>query len=266
MRDIRYGARSTVSLDRGQLIGLGFFAVLSGGLMFALGYGAGKNRRPVEAPVASTLGRVDQNHEHQQKLGQVDFTFYESLLEKTPRQKMQDLVPEATKPEPAKVEVAKAPEKLAEPMKFNDALSIKLDEPLKVEPPKEPLKEALAKIDSAEAQAELADPAPALVPPLVVARKAPPPTPTAMLTPESNPASGDYTIQVNAFRTEPEARDFTRKLKAKGFASEVVPAMVNGKGMWYRVRVGRFESEGAAKLYKQKLDREGFTPWVKRID
>src|SRR6185503_10904931 len=93
MRDVRQTSRSVVTLDRAQLVGLGFFAVLSGGLMFGLGYASGKTRRPQEPlpPVAVGIAKVEQNHARHQEMQQeqVDLTFYKALVEKDKEPKPQ---------------------------------------------------------------------------------------------------------------------------------------------------------------------------------
>src|SRR4051812_37733608 len=90
MRENKREPRSIVTLDRAQLVGLGFFAVLSGGLMFGLGYSAGKTRavQLEEAPSQTTLSRIDKKAELHEGIKQdVDLTFYKALVEKEEKQK-----------------------------------------------------------------------------------------------------------------------------------------------------------------------------------
>jgi cell division protein FtsN len=234
MRDVRYGSKSRVTLDQGQLIGLAFFAILSGGLMFALGYATGKNRRVVAPGEVSALSRIDQNHDRarEMKNDTVDLTFYRTLLEKEQRPKVDELVAASEKPAPS-VEV-KAPENKPD-NKTEETLAAVAKEPA-AKPSEPPLLKHSA------------------------------PTPTAVVAAPAPAASGDFTIQVSAFRSDDEARAYVHKLQNKGFAASINPASLSGKGTWYRVRVGRFESDGAARLYKQKLDREGFPAWVVRAE
>ena len=249
--------KSRVSLDQGQLIGLAFFAILSAGLMFALGYATGKNRRPAAAVELSALNRIDQNHDRARdmKADSVDLTFYHTLLEKEQRPKVDELVAaNDAKPAP----VGKAPA-LAE------AKPVAVPE-FKPDPKPSELKVAEAKIEkSAEAKTEetLAAVAKEDTPP---PKRATQQTTTAVVAPPPPSLTGDFTIQVSAFRNEDEARAYVHKLQSKGFGASIVPAALSGKGTWYRVRVGRFESDGAARLYKQKLDREGFPAWVVRAE
>src|SRR6185436_5862387 len=86
MRDVRQSPRSVVTLDRAQLVGLGFFAVLSGGLMFGLGYSAGKVPRSSEQAKGEppVLTQIDAEHALHQKMkqDQVDYTFFKKLVER----------------------------------------------------------------------------------------------------------------------------------------------------------------------------------------
>ncbi|HWQ35014.1 MAG TPA: YCF48-related protein [Blastocatellia bacterium] len=56
----------------------------------------------------------------------------------------------------------------------------------------------------------------------------------------------DYAVQVAAFRTEAEARALVARLKARGLAAYWIRAVVNGKGVYYRVRFGRFATSHEA--------------------
>lgn len=56
----------------------------------------------------------------------------------------------------------------------------------------------------------------------------------------------DYAVQVAAFRTEAEARALVVRLKARGIAAYWIRAVVNGKGVYYRVRFGRFATSQEA--------------------
>jgi cell division protein FtsN len=77
---------------------------------------------------------------------------------------------------------------------------------------------------------------------------------------------GTFTIQVSAFKTAPEAQSYVKLLSAKGFTAHIKPASVEGKGTWYRVRVGSFTSSAAAETYKDKLARENLPAWIVKAD
>ncbi len=246
MRETQTQGRALLTLDRPQLVGLGFFAILSGGLMFGLGYSAGKNRRgPTFAPdAASALLRIDQKDSLRAKLQQdeakpdVDLTFYKSLVEQPPKEPRPKV--EIQKPVVAKVEVARP-------------------DPIKVDAPKlpkaiEPSTEALTNMRAPEPMP--LEEAPLVEPSLVEAK------------PETKAAKAveKFTIQVSAFKTSGEAASYLKLLQAKGFNAHVTPATVEGKGTWYRVRVGHFQNSAAAETYKQRLTRENVPAWIVKAD
>lgn len=70
-----------------------------------------------------------------------------------------------------------------------------------------------------------------------------------------------YTIQIASAPTESEARELVSELRAKGIEAYWVKADVPGKGTRYRVRLGRFKTQGDAKAsgeraFNQKLIKE----------
>jgi cell division protein FtsN len=66
-------------------------------------------------------------------------------------------------------------------------------------------------------------------------------------------AAGDYTVQVSAFQTSEEAEAYKASLTRKGYDPYVIPAEIAGKGVWYRVRVGRYETKNKANEAKAQL-------------
>ncbi|HJQ70717.1 MAG TPA: SPOR domain-containing protein [Blastocatellia bacterium] len=60
---------------------------------------------------------------------------------------------------------------------------------------------------------------------------------------------GSLTLQTAAFPDEAGANEFTKKLISAGIPAYVVPADLQGKGRWFRVRVGRFSNADDAKKY-----------------
>jgi cell division protein FtsN len=66
-------------------------------------------------------------------------------------------------------------------------------------------------------------------------------------------AAGDYTVQVSAFQTSEEAEAYKASLTRKGYEPYVIPAEIVGKGVWYRVRVGRYETKIKANEAKAQL-------------
>lgn len=237
MRDQRpTTARAVISLDRAQLVGLGFFAVLSGGLMFGLGYASGKTRRqwePTAAP-ATGIAKVEQNHAIQQEMkkGDVDLTFYKALVEK-------DKELAAPKPAAKVAELAKP----VEPKVEKEPPLVQIEKPTEIKAePKEPV--FTSTLPTA--------PAPA-------------PQPELNFDDKPTPTTGHLTIQVSAFTTEGEAQAYVKLLSAKGFKAQVVTRSINGKN-WYKVRIGRFSSDADVQKYKAKLMRENIPAWVVQAD
>jgi cell division septation protein DedD len=71
-----------------------------------------------------------------------------------------------------------------------------------------------------------------------------------------------WTVQVLAERREEEALRSAEILTQKGFPARVESAEVPGKGLWYRVRTGGFDSRAAAAETLERLRRLGFAPVV----
>ena len=51
-----------------------------------------------------------------------------------------------------------------------------------------------------------------------------------------------------------------KKLKGRGYPAYKTIAMVPGKGIWFRIRVGRYSSRDAAADIVGKLKKEGYRP------
>lgn len=71
----------------------------------------------------------------------------------------------------------------------------------------------------------------------------------------SKPAAdtGGFTIQVRSSPNEADAKQFADSLKSAGFDAYVMRADLGGKGVWFRVRVGRFQSREEAQREMGKL-------------
>lgn len=75
---------------------------------------------------------------------------------------------------------------------------------------------------------------------------------------EASPADRPWTVQVNALPDEKTARAWVDRLKDKGYQAYVSEVNHNGK-LWYRVRVGRFETrEEADKVGAVLRSKENF--------
>jgi DedD protein len=74
---------------------------------------------------------------------------------------------------------------------------------------------------------------------------------------------GGYQLQVSSFRTQAEADQFVAQLRARGHKAYVSEAHVPNRGTWFRVRIGPFTSEHAAKAYRASFEeREHVVPFV----
>jgi cell division septation protein DedD len=71
-----------------------------------------------------------------------------------------------------------------------------------------------------------------------------------------------YTLQVGSFSDKGGAQDLVGRLKGKGHEAYLTAVDLGAKGTWYRVRVGRFPTEHAAKWARLDLVREGLSPIV----
>jgi len=106
-------------------------------------------------------------------------------------------------------------------------------------------------------------------PPVTVAavpRPAPPkPAPAASVKPIKGPGapisgSGNFTIQVGAFKDKASADSIVAHLKNKGFAAYVVSP--EGEGL-FNVRVGNFATRADAERVQGKLrDEEKYKPFI----
>lgn len=94
-----------------------------------------------------------------------------------------------------------------------------------------------------------------------------PATPTAAsLAPEGS--DGPFTLQVASFQDEQEARRVSASLRGQGFHTFIVAADVEGRGMWFRVRIGPFRTQGevdrARRDYEERTRQPAIV--VKRED
>lgn len=67
---------------------------------------------------------------------------------------------------------------------------------------------------------------------------------------------GRYTLQVVSYRSEEEAELFAEALRAKGHDAFVLEAEIEGRGTYYRVRIGPFETMGEAQRYRRRFEVE----------
>ncbi len=66
--------------------------------------------------------------------------------------------------------------------------------------------------------------------------------------------SGKYTIQLGSHRSIEEAQDFAEGFRVRGYNPIVNEVEIPGRGIWYRVSLGAFQSITEAKEYVKKED------------
>ncbi len=75
-----------------------------------------------------------------------------------------------------------------------------------------------------------------------------------------------YGLQVVSVQGREKAESIVRELASKGYPSpRIIPAEVPGRGTWYRVRVGPFETKEEAESWARQIrDRERMQPQIVR--
>lgn len=76
-------------------------------------------------------------------------------------------------------------------------------------------------------------------------------------------ADTGYQIQVASFKDQVDADAFVAELRKRGHEAFRVAAMIPGRGLWHRVRVGPFKTKYQAVLYAKKFEKtERLAPFV----
>ena len=79
------------------------------------------------------------------------------------------------------------------------------------------------------------------------------------------PAQGAWILQAASSTSEENSQNLSKRLRSKGYKTEVKPFQVKGK-TWYRVYVGPFATDAATKEAAAKLSRqEGLTPIARKL-
>ena len=87
-----------------------------------------------------------------------------------------------------------------------------------------------------------------------------------VLTPGIDPTGGYFTVQVGAFRDPNNAQRLRDRLNLS-YSPIFIQQYDSPDGTYYRVRVGKVSGEDAARQFGEQLrSREGFTPFVVRLD
>jgi rare lipoprotein A len=87
-----------------------------------------------------------------------------------------------------------------------------------------------------------------------------------ILTPGIDLSSGYFAVQVGAFRDPNNAERLRDRLRFS-YSPVLIQRFDSADGLYYRVRVGKVSGEDAARRFGEQLRiREGFTPFVVRLD
>lgn len=65
----------------------------------------------------------------------------------------------------------------------------------------------------------------------------------------TNPMAGKFTIQLGSYNSIEEARQFAEGFTVRGYSPILNEVNIAGKGKWYRVSLGLFDSVEEAKAY-----------------
>lgn len=265
MRDShRFKEKYEVALDDRQIVTLtvASFVVLGG--VFMLGVVVGKKLAGERSERASAdwIGQVDQKTAALDSLKEkeregADLTFHDELTKKVPSALAADEKARAAPPKPPAEKEARKQELLPAPSAATAG----------------PSSGAPTGASASNGAGGGAGPAPA-VSAVALARlpEAPKSEPIATRTsdggglreafgkvqraPAEAPASGGWTVQLAAYQERSDADRFAAGLRDKGYAPYIVEVRLANKGVWYRVRMGRFGSKDAASRYMDDFKRE----------
>lgn len=73
---------------------------------------------------------------------------------------------------------------------------------------------------------------------------------------KTNEAAGSYSLQLSSFQDRQEAEMFMKKLRESGMKPYMMPANIPGRGVWFRVRLGRFKSWEEALSAKEEFEKK----------
>ncbi len=278
MRDLhKMKEKYEVSLDSSHIVSLTIVGLVVVAGVFMLGVMVGKrlsaNEKTAQAP--DLLTALDQRTAALDAVQKdASLTFQEELTKKTPSP--------TVVAEPVRV-VEKAEPKPPEPKPAPEAKPLEKPEPKPVVAEAKPAEKPAPEPKPAEPKPaeKVAEVKPAEEPkPVEVAKlsdeklekPAPAPVPTRTMDagassalkdafsraqkPTETTPDGQWTLQLSAYQDRAEADRFAAGLRDKGYAPYIVSANVPGRGMWYRVRMGRFGTRDAATRYLSDFKRE----------
>jgi len=74
--------------------------------------------------------------------------------------------------------------------------------------------------------------------------------------------SQQYTIQFGSFKEEKKAHELSNKLNKQGLLAHVSTTQIKNRGTFYRVRMGSFDTQDAAKEWASKLPPLSPPPFI----
>ena len=273
-----YKDKVEVSLDGRQIFYLFFGGATIVGMVFVLGVLVG---RRVEArghvDHARTQTATDPLAALDRLEGSGGLSFQGSLTGKDAPSSVEKTIDDlqktrAARPadkvkaeEPKKADEAKKDEAKKDEAKKDEAKagpvvkpeSDKKAEP-KVEKKSEPKVEKKAEPKAADAEAKADKPDKKADAKLVDGDAKPEPKPEA----ESKTR---YTLQLSSFQDKAEAEAFLSAMKGQGFTAQITQAEVEGKGTFYRVRMGTYRSLDAATSAKSELEKAGKSASIMKL-
>ncbi len=216
--DHRIKDRYELSLDNRQIVTFFVGAIVVIGTVFVLGVVVGKKLAagPGRGNAPDLLSALDEKAAAMEQVKtspapEARLTFPEELTKKPAAAPVKEnSAPPEAPAEPPKVAMVPSP-----PVPV---------EPVKPEPAREKIKQAIAAIEKPTAEASNGGPA--------------------------------FTLQLSASQAREDADRFAARLRAQGYHPYVVESDVKDRGRWYRVRMGKFSSKEAAAKFLDDFHRE----------
>ncbi|MFZ1984915.1 MAG: SPOR domain-containing protein [Desulfatitalea sp.] len=256
-------AKYAVRMTRKGLLAWGAVILFFMGWMFVLGILVGRGIAPVPIDThalekelaelkesllqkehAEIMAQAQQSQENDTELG-----FYEALkrppLPTQPKPKPSPTPAAVAKPDPADTatRVKQSPTAATAPTPAKPKPTVAATPAPKPKPTPKP--EGAAKPESAATPA---------------------PTPVVSPSPTPSPGKGRFTIQVASFRDIQSADQLVSTLRGKGYSAYQLRTDVADKGVWFRVRVGAYESRSGAEGTLKKLLGDRFKAVVVGTD
>lgn len=252
MRDThRLKEKYELSLDNRQVVTLAVATLVVVSGVFVLGVMVGKKlaaqKGPEQGGGNDLLSQVEEKTRALDELQQVDaaLTFQEELTKKKARVVEPPIPPSAPAPPaaPRPSPASAAPASEVAPPVASAVAAADVAEPTAEERPTEA--PVLPEKPKAETVTTRTDDAGTLKEAFGKVQR----------SPDTGPAR-DWALQLAAYQSREEADRLVAGLRDKGHAPYVVEAELPGKGTWYRVRLGHFESKEVASRYLDDFKRE----------